>query len=287
MKIGAMIFATDQTIAIPKLAIALEERGFESLWIPEKTHLPVSRRTPWPGGELPEWYKRTADPFLMLSAAASVTRTLHLGTGVAMVPVRDAVICAKEVATLDWLSGGRFEFGVGYGWNAEEFATHGVDIADAGEILTEKLNLMEALWQNDIGSFSGRYVAVEPSWSWPKPVQLPRPPVHLGSRASARAFVDIAHHMDGWIPIEGYGDIVGQLPRLRDAIEGAGRAEREIVVSVYASAGKPEQLARYEDAGIHRVILALPPADEDLVLGALDAHTKSLQRFLDQPRQIG
>lgn len=280
MKLGAMIFATDQTIAVPKLAMELEARGFESLWIPEKTHLPASRRTPWPGGELPEWYKRTADPFIVLAAAASVTRNLRLGTGVAMVPVRDAVITAKEVATLDWLSGGRFEFGVGYGWNAEEFATHGVDIANAGAILVEKLQLMEALWQNDIGSFHGQYVAVKPSWSWPKPIQQPRPAIHLGARASPHAFSDVATHMDGWIPIEGYGEIVGQLPRLRAAFEQAERGPDKLVVSVYASAGRPEQIAHYEEAGIDRVIVALPPVNENTVLDTLDGHATSLQQYL-------
>lgn len=280
MNLGAMIFATDQTIGIPKLAVELETRGFESLWIPEKTHLPASRRTPWPGGDLPEWYKRTADPFLVLAAAASVTRTLRLGTGVAMVPVRDAVITAKEVATLDWLSDGRFEFGVGYGWNAEEFATHGVDIADAGAILIEKLQLMEALWQGDIGSFSGRHVAVEPSWSWPKPIQQPRPAIHLGARASKRAFADIGSSMDGWMPIEGYGEIVGQLPRLRAAFERAGRITDELVISVYASAGSPGQIEQYEEAGIDRVILALPPVEEATVMDVLDAHATALDHYL-------
>lgn len=281
MKLGAMIFATDQTISIPRLAVELEARGFESLWLPEKTHLPASRRTPWPGGDLPEWYKRTADPFLVLAAAASLTRNLRLGTGVALLPVRDAVITAKEVATLDWLSGGRFEFGVGYGWNAEEFATHAVDIAEAGAILIEKLELMEALWQNDIGSFRGRFVAVKPSWSWPKPTQRPRRSVHLGARASRHAFADIANHMDGWIPIEGYGEIVDALPRLRAAFGRAGRAPEELVVSVYASAGNRGQLEQYEDAGIDRVILALPPTDEATVMANLDAHAASLHHYLD------
>ncbi len=167
MKIGAMIFATDQTIAIPRLAQELEARGFESLWIPEKTHLPTSRRTPWPGGKLPEWYKRTSDPFLVLAAAASVTSKLRLGTGVAMIPVRDPIITAKEVATLDMLSSGRFEFGVGYGWNAEEFESHGVDIKQAPDIMADKIGLMKALWCNDEAEYHSEYASIESSWSWP------------------------------------------------------------------------------------------------------------------------
>lgn len=280
MKLGAMIFATDQTIAIPRLAVELEQRGFESLWVPEKTHLPASRKTPWPGGELPEWYKRTSDPFLVLAAAASVTRRLRLGTGVAMVPIRDAVITAKEVATLDTLSGGRFEFGVGYGWNAEEFATHGVDIADAPAILAEKIQLMEALWQNEIGSFRGRFVSVEPSWSWPKPVQQPRPPIHLGARASGRAFADIAACADGWMPIEGYGQVLPHVHRLQAAFVAAGREPSTAVVSVFGSTGERAMLDRYRAAGIHRVILALPPVDETRVLHTLDTHVSSLGDYL-------
>lgn len=280
MKIGAMIFATDQTISIPKLAKELEARNFESLWIPEKTHLPASRKTPWPGGELPEWYKRTADPFLVLAAAASVTKRLRLGTGVAMVPVRDAVITAKEVATLDWLSGGRFEFGVGYGWNVEEFESHGVDIKEASPILRDKVALMSALWQNEIGSYQGKYVSVEPSWSWPKPVQVPRPPILLGSRASEQAFRDIAAIGDGWIPIEGYGKIEGQMPRLYRAFEDAGRDPVNATVSVYSSTGDPEAMDRYLEAGVARVVLSLPPATEDTVLETLDHYSRSLSGHL-------
>ncbi len=280
MKIGAMIFATDQTIKMTKLAPALEERGFESLWVPEKTHLPASRKTPWPGGDLPEWYKRTCDPFVTLAAAAAVTKTLRVGTGVAMVPIRDAVITAKEVATLDWLSDGRFEFGIGYGWNEEEFATHRVKLSDAGPIMKDKIGLMEELWRNDVGGYQGSYVSVEPSWSWPKPAQSPRPPIHLGSRATARNFADIAAYMDGWIPIEGYGDIIGKIPRLKDAFEKAGRNPDEVIVSVYSSNGDPDMVRQYRDAGIARVIVTLPPVEEDQVLAALDLHAARLSSFL-------
>lgn len=280
MKIGAMIFATDQTLKMTRLAPELEARGFDTLWVPEKTHLPASRTTPWPGGELPEWYKRTGDPFVTLAAAAAVTTTLRVGTGVAMVPIRDAVITAKEVATLDWLSDGRFEFGIGYGWNAEEFATHGVDIANASAIMKDKMALMERLWQNDIGNYEGDHARVAPSWSWPKPYQLPRPPVHLGSRASTRNFDDIAACADGWIPIEGYGDIIGQLPKLRAAFDRAGRTGDTPLVSVYSSAGDPDMVAQYADAGIDRTIITLPPVAEEDVLRSLDGHTKKLARFL-------
>ncbi len=281
MKIGAMIFATDQTIKMTRLAPELEARGFDSLWVPEKTHLPASRKTPWPGGDLPEWYKRTSDPFVTLASAAAVTKTLRVGTGVAMVPIRDAVITAKEVATLDWLSDGRFEFGIGYGWNKEEFETHGVDISNAPAIMKDKVALMEELWRNDIGGYQGEHVSVEPSWSWPKPVQSPRPPIWLGSRATTANFDDIAAYMDGWIPIEGYSDIIGQIPKLRAAFERAGRNPDDVRVSVYSSAGDPDMVAQYKDAGVERVIVTLPPVADAEVLSALDTHARRLNGILD------
>jgi probable F420-dependent oxidoreductase len=277
MKIGAMIFATDLTIPVTRLAPELEARGFESLWVPEKTHLPASRRTPWPGGELPEWYKRTGDPLVTLAAAAGVTRRLRLGTGISLVPVHDPVTQAKAVATLDWLSDGRFEFGIGYGWNAEEYQTHGVDLTDAPLIMADHVALMQALWQTEIGSYRGRYAQVEPSWSWPKPVQQPRPPIHIGARASDAVFADIAAYGDGWLPIEGYGGVLPHLDRLRDAFVDVGRDPASAIVSVYSSAGDPEQVAAYDAAGIHRVIVTLPPVAEADVLRTLDRHARVLE----------
>lgn len=273
MKIGAMIFATDQAIKVTRLAPELEARGFESLWIPEKTHLPTSRRTPWPGGELPEWYKRTADPLVTLAAAAGVTSRLRLGTGISLVPVHDPIILAKAVASLDWLSEGRFEFGVGYGWNAEEYASHGVELADAPAILRDHVALMAALWSHEVGCYEGRYARVEACWSWPKPVQQPRPPIHVGARASRQVFEDIAAWGDGWLPIEGHGDVISHIPRLRRAFEAAGRPPSDALVSVYSSSGDPALLERYAEAGVDRVVLTLPAAGESEVLCALDGYS--------------
>ena len=280
MKIGAMIFATDQTMKMTKLAPELEARGFESLWIPEKTHLPTSRRTPWPGGELPEWYKRTCDPLIALAAAAGVTTTLRLGTGVSLVPVHDAVIQAKSVATLDWISEGRFEFGIGYGWNAEEYETHGVDIAEAPAIMRDKIGLMNQLWQHEVGAYDGRYASVAPSWSWPKPVQQPRPPIHIGARASKAVFADIAAYGDGWLPIEGFGDVVRHIPALHRAFEGAGRSPDEAIVSVYSASGDADLVAQYAEAGVARTVVTLPAADEDEVMRVLDRLTGQLGEYL-------
>ena len=280
MRVGAMIFAADQTIKITELAPELEARGFDSLWVPEKTHLPTGRRTPWPGGDLPEWYKRTLDPFVTLSAAAAVTSKLRVGTGVALVPVRDPVLLAKEVASLDWQSNGRFEFGIGYGWNEEEYETHGVDLAQAPAIMKDKMALMAELWSKDEASYSGTYVSVAPSWSWPKPVQCPRPPVLIGARASGAIFNDIAVYADGWIPIEGYGDILGQIPKLRDAFTEAGRDPADAVVNVYSSIGDPGLVERYATAGVQRVIVTLPAMGKRHVMDALETYTDQLAEFL-------
>ncbi len=283
MKIGAMIFATDQSIKMTCLAPALEVRGFESLWLPEKIHLPASRKTPWPGGELPEWYKRTLDPFVALAAAAAVTSTLRVGTGIMLIPIHDPVILAKAVASLDWQSGGRFEFGIGYGWNVEEYATHGVDLAQAPALMREKMALMQRLWTDDIGNFEGEYVRLEPSWSWPKPIQRPRPPTQIGGRAGKAIFSDIAAYADGWMPIEGYGDILGQIPKLRSAFRAAGRSPDEVLVSVYASSADPKILEAYAEAGVHRVIVTLPSSKESEVLSALDRISKNLSDWLQGP----
>ncbi len=280
MKVGAMIFATDETIKMQRLGPELEDRNFESLWIPEKTHLPTSRKTDWPGGDLPEWYKRTSDPLIALSIAAGATTRLRLGTGVSLVPIHDAVILAKAVATLDWSTGGRFDFGIGYGWNAEEFETHGVDLKDARAIMREKMSLMYELWNNDVGTYKGEFAQVEPSWSWPKPDQKPRPPVYIGGRASRSTFKDIAEYCDGWLPIEGWGDIVEQIPKLHRAFEEAGRSREEARISIYSSMGDPELLEKYAEAGVERVILTLPPVEESDVLRALDQYSSTLSEFI-------
>lgn len=280
MKIGASIFATDQTIKVTRLAVELEARGFESLWIPEKTHLPTSRRTPWPGGELPEWYKRTSDPLTSLAASAAVTTTLRIATGVCLVPIYDPVILAKAVATLDFLSDGRFEFGVGYGWNHEEFATHGIRLADAPAVMRDKIALMGELWRNDVGQYTGTHAHIEPSWSWPKPVQQPRPPIHIGARASAGVFADIASYGDGWLPIAGYGDVIPHIPKLHRAFEAAGRSPAEAVVSVYHAPADPAVLEQYAAAGVQRAVLSLPALAEDEALRALDAQTAAVAQFM-------
>lgn len=283
MKVGVMIFATDQTVPLHVLAPAVEALGFESLWVTEKTHVPTSRRTPWPGGDLPDAYRRTCDPLIALTAAAAVTTRLRLGTGILLAALRDPVILAKEIATLDWLSDGRFEFGVGYGWNAEECATHGVELHDAPDVLVDHLGLMQSIWTNDVARYEGPHCRLDPSWSWPKPVQIPGPPIHFGGRASARLFADAASHGDGWIPIEGYGDILPAIAPLRNAFEKAGREPSTATVTVFSSSGNPEALHRYAHAGIDRVVISLPSIDAPGISDALATHAADCAPWLQRP----
>jgi alkanesulfonate monooxygenase SsuD/methylene tetrahydromethanopterin reductase-like flavin-dependent oxidoreductase (luciferase family) len=206
---------------------------------------------------------------------------LRIGTGVLLAGVRDPVITAKEIATLDWLSAGRLELGVGYGWNAEELATHGVDIAAAPEVLADRVALMRALWTQDEGSYEGPHASVEPSWSWPKPVQQPRPPIHLGGRASTQLFADIAAYGDGWLPIEGYGAVLPHMTRLRDPFEATGRSHAEAVVSVFSSTGDLGVVESYAEAGVARAVVWLPSADRSTVLAALAEHRARLGDWFD------
>src|SRR5437763_2815379 len=187
MRFGVTIYATDQTMSPADVAREAEARGFLSMYLPEHTHVPTSRRTPPATGdaELPEEYKRTLDPFVALTAAATATTTIRLGTGVCLVAQRDPILTAKETATLDLLSGGRFVFGIGFGWNHEEMESHGVDPTRRRDIAREKPLTIKRLWADDVASFEGTYVHLEPSWSWPKHLQRPGPPILIGGGAAA------------------------------------------------------------------------------------------------------
>jgi len=223
-------------------------------------------------------YLRTSDPFIARRAAATTTK-LRVDTGVALVALRDPVIAAKTIATLDWQSAGRLELDVGYGWNEEEMATHGVALADGPARVAETLALMRALWGNDIEEFVGEVVSVEPSLSWPKPTAPGGPPVHLGARAGNAVFADIAAWSDGWMPIEGYGPIVEAIPRLRHAFEAAGRDPDDAQVTVYSSAGGPHDIERYQPAGVKRVVCWLPPVAERDLMANLDELTTRLEPY--------
>ncbi len=273
MKLGITMFATDRSIGPLELARAAEERGFYSFYIPEHTHIPSSRETPPPTGEekLPEEYSRTLDPFVALSAAAAVTTHLVLGTGICLVAQRDPIVTAKEVATLDLVSGGRFVFGIGFGWNREEMADHGVEYRNRREMVREKVLLMQRLWEDEEASFSGKYVRMSPSWAWPKPSR--RPPILIGGAAGPKLFTHIAEYADGWIPIGGAG-IRAALPELSRAAQQAGRDPSELRVVPFGTIPDPGKLEYYASLGIDEVVLRVPSAKRDTVLPILDDYAK-------------
>src|SRR6516225_3793285 len=277
MKIGVTMFPTDLTIRPEQLATELEDRGFESLFFPEHTHIPIGRRTPYPmGGELPEEYKRTFDPFIAVASAAARTRALTLGTGVCLLAQRDSILAAKEIASLDVLSGGRIVIGVGYGWNVDEMEDHGVDPRQRRAVLREKALAMKALWTADVAGFEGEFVHFEPSWSWPKPVQQPHPPVFLGGAAGPILFRHLVEWADGWMPIGGTG-LSHTWPELRRVAEEHGRDPDSIEINVFGARPDAGNLEHYRNIGVVRTCLALPSAPTDVVLPLLDKWAKLLQ----------
>jgi probable F420-dependent oxidoreductase len=280
MEIGVTMFATDRAVPPAALARAAEERGFRSLYVPEHTHIPVSRRTPPPTGEpvLAEEYRRTLDPFVALGAAAAVTSRLRLGTGICLVAQRDPIVTAKAAATLDWLSGGRLVLGVGYGWNREEMESHGVDFRARRALVREKVLAMERLWSEEEAAFAGETVRFEPSWSWPKPVQRPRPPVLLGGAAGPTLFAHIAEYGDGWMPIGGAG-VAAALPALRRAVEAAGRDPAAIRVVLLGTVPDPGKLDHYASLGVSEVALRIPSAPAETVLSVLDEYAAIVERL--------
>jgi probable F420-dependent oxidoreductase len=277
MKLGITMFSTDLAIDPVALAREVEARGFHSLYLPEHTHIPTSRRTPPPTGEkvLAEEYKRTLDPFVSLAAAAAVTSRIRLGTAVCLVAQRDPIVLAKEVATLDLLSGGRVALGIGFGWNREEMESHGVDFRRRRALVREKILAMHALWTKEAAHFDGELVRFEESWSWPKPLQRPRPPVLIGGAPGPKLFAHIAEYGDGWMPIGGAG-VRAALPDLRRAVADAGRDPARLEVVLIGSLPDPDKLAYYESLGVTEVALRVPPASRDAVLPILDDYAKLL-----------
>jgi probable F420-dependent oxidoreductase len=270
------MFATDVSIDIVDLARETEARGLQSLWLPEHTHIPTSRRTPPPTGdaELGEEYKRCLDPLVALGAAASVTSTLRLGTGILLAAQREPIVTAKAVATLDHISGGRAALGVGFGWNEDELEDHGVTMRERRAVARERLLAMQALWADDEASFSGDHVRFSASWSWPKPVQhgpddRPRVPMLHGGAAGPQLFAHIAEYGDGWIPIGGAG-LTEAIPRLRAAVEEAGRDPARLEIVPFGSVPDPGKLDHFERIGVTECVFRLPSAPRDIVLPLLD-----------------
>ncbi len=276
MHIGVSIFATDTTIQPVALGRAVEERGFESLWLPEHSHIPVSRTTPWGGTAgappLPEMYGRTHDQFVALAAIAATTERLVLGTGITLVAQRDPIWLAKQVASLDVISNGRVIFGIGYGWNKEEMADHSIAYLERRAILREKVLAMKEIWTKDVAEYRGDHVDLEPSWSWPKPVQKPHPPIVLGGGAGPKTFGDIAEFCDGWMPIAGRHEFETKVDSLHDALRAAGRDSASISLGVFGARATPDGAALRSLAavGVTRAVLPLPSGSPDEVLAKLD-----------------
>ncbi|WEO96847.1 TIGR03619 family F420-dependent LLM class oxidoreductase [Streptomyces sp. FXJ1.172] len=287
MRIAVTIFLTDETIAPVRLARELEQRGYAGLYLPEHTHIPVERTTPYPaGGDLPREYGRTLDPFVALGQAAAVTSRLALGTGITLVAQHDPIALAKQIATLDHLSGGRFTLGLGYGWNIEEAADHGVEWRARRELVRDRVRLMQALWAGEPTPYDGEFGGVRASHAHPKPVQKPRGPVTgprtlLGGAAGPKLFAHIAEYTDGWLPIGGRG-LTESLPVLRSVWADAGRDPAALQIVPYAVLPSPGKLAHYAELGIEEVVLQLPPAGEPEVLRVLDEYAGFAQAGLSR-----
>lgn len=276
MQFGITMFVTDYGIPVVELARACEDLGFESLWLPEHTHIPTSRRSPWPGGpELPREYSHSLDPFIALTAAASVTSTLRLGTGICLVIERDPITTAKEVATLDHLSNGRFLFGIGGGWNLEEMSNHGTDPAARWKLMREQILAMKEIWSRDEAEFHGQYVNFDPMWQWPKPIQKPHPPIIIGGNGP-HTLRRVLEYGDGWIPILGRGQSLEErLPELTQLTQAAGR--EPIPVTIWSARAEPAFIEKMASLGATRCVFGLPAAAADEVLPRLKQYAEAIK----------
>jgi len=274
MRLGITMFTTDRAMRPHELAVAAEERGFASVYVPEHTHIPIARTTPPPTGEetLPEEYARTLDPFVALAAAAVVTERISLGTGICLLAQREPLVTAKAIASLDHISAGRFVLGVGFGWNVEEAADHDVPWRRRREVVRDKVLAMQELWSRDEASYHGEFARFEPSWAWPKPRN--RVPILIGGAAGPVLFSHIAEYGDGWMPIGGAG-VRAALPRLAHAYETAGRDPSTVTVIPFGTLPTPDKLDHYASLGIDEVVLRVPSGPRDEVLPPLDSYAKT------------
>ena len=273
MDLGVCYFPTDYGIDMSELGRALEDRGFKSLYLPEHTHIPLSRRTPFPGGgELPKRYSHTHDPFVALSFAAAVTKKLKLGTGILLVPQHEPIVTAKAIASLDQLSSGRFVFGIGGGWNVDEMENHGATHANRFKIMREHVLAMKALWTEEKASYHGEFVKFDPVWSWPKPKQKPNPPILLGGETD-HTLRRIIEYCDGWLPRPRGFDPVQGIERLHRMASEKKRDPKSLSVTVFGAPADSAVLASYAKAGIDGALLAIPDASRDEILRQLDQWT--------------
>ncbi len=282
MDLGVFSFNTEYTLPADELARECEARGFESLWLPEHTHIPASRESPFPGGgELPQEYAHMSDPFIGLAAAAAVTTKLKLGTGISLVTEHDPIVQAKQVASLDRISNGRFIFGIGAGWNKEEMANHGTPPNKRWKVLTERVQAMKVLWTQDESSYHGEFVNFDRIWSYPKPLTTPHPPILMGSLSSRLGRQRVVDLCDGWIPVEtAIADMPAAIADLHDRARAAGRAPESIPISFFlVHAPGMGRLERYRALGAIRTVVRAPSAGREEVLPFLDKYAEIAHRL--------
>ncbi len=276
MKFGVAIFPTDYAISMAELAPAAEELGFESLWVAEHSHIPVSRQSPWAGGaELPKHYWHAMDPFVALTVAALASKTIRVATGICLLIQRDPIHTAKEVASVDLVSNGRFIFGIGGGWNREEMEDHGTVFSTRWKLLREKVEAIKAIWTQDEAEYHGEMVNFAPMWCWPKPVQQPHPPIILGG-SGPKILERVVRYADGWMPNR--GDVIERIPELQELALAAGRGP--IPVSYYP---KPEagEIERLAAAGVERCIYYVPPDGRDQALAKLEELGRMIRPYVE------
>lgn len=280
MRVGISCFHSDKSAPVVELAREAEARGFDELWAPEHTHIPTGRETPWPmqQSDLPDFYRRSMDPWVALAAAAAVTKTIRLGTSVALVGQHDPIVLAKTISSVDLVSGGRVIVGVGFGWNVDEMRHHGVDPDKRRTIGREKVLAMKQLWTQEQAEYHGKYVNFSPSWQWPKPVQKPHPPVWVGGgKATLKHAVEWG---DGWMPIQGVMPVAKMAIRVRDMLQEAGRDPKQFTVYLSGGPADPEQLEQYRAAGIDGITLGIDPyCDLDAAKRSLDEHAEFRDRY--------
>jgi probable F420-dependent oxidoreductase len=278
MQFGGAMFFTDYSMSAMELARALEERGFESVWAPEHSHIPLSRKTPFPGGgDLPKQYYDAMDPFVVLAAASQVTKTIKLGTGVLLVQQRDPIQTAKLVASIDQVSQGRFLFGVGGGWNQDEMENHGTDYSTRFKRMRESIEAMKEIWTKPESAYHGEFVHFDPMIARPKPVRQPYPPIHVGGAFPHGARRAIRYG-DGWIPTAGRGDIAEALPKFREMAQEAGRDPASIEVTLFGLGEDLDRVKRFAEMGVARVVPMFPAEKADIVLPIIDRWTKIMQQ---------
>ena len=278
MQFGAYMFCTDYSIRPDDLARLLEDRGFESMWVPEHTHIPASRLSPFPpGGDLPEMYWHTHDPFVALTAAAAATTNLKVGTGICLMIERDPIVTAKEIASLDQLSGGRFIFGVGGGWNAEEMGNHGTNFRSRWRLLRERILAMKEIWTQDEPEFHGEFVDFDKLWAFPKPAQKPHPPIIMGGDG-ATTFDRVVEYCDGWMPVgagaPGGPSFAEKVALLKRQAADADRDPDSISISSFGTRPDPDVIRQMEAAGVERVVFPLPSEKRENVVSLIDQYAK-------------